>query len=118
MKAKRVGKKDANTKITQRCVIEEETEVLRVKPLRRLPSGNRSTRQSVGIHELVRDPPSLIYPMYLSPLSSYSNKATQNYVLSSSLDPVTSTMLRMPSLASSNASQQHQDLTEHSKRVW
>ena len=51
MKAKRVGKKDANTKITQRCVIEEETEVLRVKPLRRLPSGNRSTRQSVGIHE-------------------------------------------------------------------
>ena len=28
MKAKRVGKKDANTKITQRCVIEEETETL------------------------------------------------------------------------------------------
>ena len=35
MKAKRVGKKDANTKTTQRCVIEEETEVLGVKPLRR-----------------------------------------------------------------------------------
>ena len=33
MKAKRVGKKDANTKITQRCVIEEEMEVLDVKPL-------------------------------------------------------------------------------------
>ena len=30
MKAKRVGKKDANTKTTQRCVIEEETEVLGV----------------------------------------------------------------------------------------
>ena len=28
MKAKRVGKKDANTKTTQRCVIEEEIEVL------------------------------------------------------------------------------------------
>ena len=76
MKAKRVGKKDANTKTTQRCIIEEETEVLGVKPLCRPPSGNQSTRQSIGIHELARDPPSLIYPMYLSPPSSYSNKAT------------------------------------------
>ena len=40
MKAKRVGKKDANTKTAQRCVIEEETEVLGVKPLLRPPSGN------------------------------------------------------------------------------
>ena len=118
MKAKRVGKKDANTKITQRCVIEEETEVLRVKPLRRLPSGNRSTRQSVGIHELARDPPSLIYPIYLSLQSSYSNTATRNRVLSSSPDPATSTMLHLPSLASSNASQEHQNLTKHSERVW
>ena len=62
MKGKRVGKKDANTKTTQRCVIEEETEVLGVKPLHRPRSGNRSTRQLVGIHGLARDPPSLIYP--------------------------------------------------------
>ena len=34
MKGKIVGKKDANTKTTQRCVIEEETEVLNVKPLK------------------------------------------------------------------------------------
>ena len=61
MKGKRVGKKDAYTKTTQQCVIEEETEVLGVKPLRRPLSGNRSTRQSVGIHELARDPLSLIY---------------------------------------------------------
>ena len=27
MKAERVGKKDANTKTTQQCVIKEETEV-------------------------------------------------------------------------------------------
>ena len=40
MKGKRVGKKDANTKTTHRCVIEEETEILSVKPLRRPPSGN------------------------------------------------------------------------------
>ena len=111
MKAKRVGKKDANTKTTQRCAIEEETEVLGVKPLRRPPSDNRSTRQSVGIHELARDPLSLIYPMHLNPPSSYSNKATRNRVLSSSPDPATNSMLHLPSLASSNASQQHQNLT-------
>ena len=104
MKAKRIGKKDANTKTTQRCVIEEEIEALDVKPLHHPPSGSRSTRQSVGIHELARDPPSLIYPMYLNSPSSYSNKASQNYILSSSLDPVTSSMLHLPSLASSNAS--------------
>ena len=78
MKAKRVGNNDANTKTTQRCIIEEETEVLDVKPLRRPLSDNRSTRQSIGIHELARDPPSLIYPMYLSPPSSYSNEVSSN----------------------------------------
>ena len=93
------------TQITRRCVIEEETEELGEKPLRRPSSGNRSTRQLVGIHGLVRDPQSLIYPMYLSPPSSYSKKASRNRVLSSSSDPATSSMLHLPSLASSNASQ-------------
>ena len=91
------------TQITRRCVIEEETEELGEKPLRCLSSGNRSTRQSVGIHGLVRDLPSLIYPLYLSPPSFYFNKASRNRVLSSSLDPASS-MLHLPSLASSNAS--------------
>ena len=118
MKGKRVWKKDANTKTTQQCVIEEETEVLGIKPLRRPPSGNRSTRQSVGIHGLARDPPSLIYSMYISPPSSYSNKASRNHVLSSSPDPATSSMLHLSSLASSNAFQQYQNLIGHSKRVW
>ena len=36
--------------ITPRRVIEEETEELDEKPLRHLPSDNRSTRQSIGIH--------------------------------------------------------------------
>ena len=75
-------------KITRRCVIEEEIEVLGVKPLCRPPSGNRSTRQSVGIHGLARDPPSLVYSMHLSLPSSYSDKASRNHVLSSSLDLV------------------------------
>ena len=92
------------TQITRRCVIEEETEVLGEKPLCRPPSGNRFTRQSVGIHGLARDPLSLIYPLYLSPQSSYSNKDSQNHVLSSSPYPASSSMLRLPSLASSNAS--------------
>ena len=92
------------TQITRQCVIEEEIKELSEKPLRRPPSSNRSTRQSVGIHGLARDPPNLIYLLYLSPPSSYSNKAFQNRVFSSSPDPATSSMLHLPSLASSNAS--------------
>ena len=106
------------TQITHRCVIKEETEELGEKPLRRPPSGNRSTRQSVGIHGVARDPPSLIYPLYLSPPSSYFNKASRNHVLSNSLDPATNSMLHLPSLASSNASQQLQKHSLHFENVW
>ena len=81
MKAKRVGKNDANTMTTQRCVVEEETKVLSVKPHRRPPNSNRSTRQSVRIHELTRDPPSLIYPIYLNPPNSHSNEVLSNLCL-------------------------------------
>ena len=73
--------------ITCRCVNEEKTEELSEKPLRRLPSRNQSTRQSVGIHGITRVSPSLIYPIHLSHPSSYSNKASRNCVLFSSLDP-------------------------------
>ena len=38
------------THITPTRVIEEEIEELGEKSFRRPPSGNRSTRQSVGIH--------------------------------------------------------------------
>ena len=106
------------TQITHQYVIEEEIEELGEKPLRRPPSGNRSTRQSVGIQGLAKDPPSLIYPLYLSPPSSYSNKASQNRVLSSSPHLATSSMLHLPSLASSNTSQQLQKHPLHSENVW
>ena len=106
------------TQITRQCVIEEETEELGEKSLHRPPSSNRSTRQSIRIHGLAKDPPSLISPQYLSPPSSYSNKASRNRVLSSSPDPATSSMLHLPSLASSNVSQQHQNLTGHYQKVW
>ena len=52
------------TQITRRCVIQEKIKELGEKPLRRPPSDNRSIRQSVRIHGLARDPPSLIYPLY------------------------------------------------------
>ena len=97
------------TQITPRRVIEEETEELGKKPLCCPPNGNRSTKQLVGIHGLARDLPSLIYLLYLSLPNSYSNKASRNRVLSSSPDTVTSSMLHLPSLASSNASQQLQN---------
>ena len=48
------------TQIIHRCVIEEKIKELGEKPLRRPPSCNRSTRQSVGIHGLARDPLSLL----------------------------------------------------------
>ena len=98
------------TQITRQCVIEEETEELGEKPHRRPQSGNRSTRQLVGIHGLARDPPSLIYPLYLSPPSSYSNKASRNHVLSSSPDPAIHPIVSAKSWLS-NVSQQHQILT-------
>ena len=105
------------TQITRRCIIEEETE-LGEKPLYRLPSGNRSTRQSIGIHGLAKDPPSLIYSMYLSLPSSYSNKASRKRVLSNSPNPTTSSMLHLPSLTSSNTSQQLQKHPLHFEKVW
>ena len=87
MKGKRVGKKDANTRYHTNVLLKRKTEELGEKRLRHPSSNNRSTRQSVGIHGLARDLPSLIYPIYLSPPSSYSNKASWNRVLSSSPDP-------------------------------
>ena len=110
MKCKRVGKKNANTDNTLMCYQRGNQRTQRKTsppPLK----GNRSTRQSVGIHGLARDPPSLIYPLYLSPPRSYSNKASRNCVLSSFPDPAPNSMLHLPSLASSNASRQHQKLT-------
>ena len=75
MKGKKSREERYKHKITRRCVIEKETKELKEKPLHCPPSGNWSTRQSIGMYGLARDPPSLLYPMYLSPLSSYSNKA-------------------------------------------
>ena len=105
-------KKSREEVYKHRSIIEEEIEELGEKPLRCPPSGNRSTRQSVGIHGLVRDPPSLIYPLYLSPSSFYSNKASRNRVLSSFPRSRNTLDCICQSLASSNTSQQHQNLID------
>ena len=61
--------------------------ILSVKPLRRPPSG-KSIHQTISWDtQIARDSPSLIYPMHLSPSSSYSNKASRNRVLSNFPDP-------------------------------
>ena len=52
-----------------RYVIEEETEALGVKPLRRPLSGKQSTRKCSWDTWTAIDPPSLIYPVHLSPPS-------------------------------------------------
>ena len=107
MKWTRVGKRGTNTDDTPMCYRRGNQRTWRKispPPSKR----NRSTRQSVKIHGWAKDPPSLIYPLYLSPPSSYSNKASRNHVLSSTPNPATSFMLHLPSLTSSNASQQHQ----------
>ena len=52
-----------------RCIIEEKTETLGVKPLRRPPSGKQSTRKYSWDTWTAKDPPSLIYPVHLSPPS-------------------------------------------------
>ena len=111
MKCKRVEKKNANTNNMLMCYRRRNRRTRR-------KTSPPPTRQSVGIYGLAKDPQSLIYPMYLSPPSSYSNKASRNRVLSSSPDLVTSFMLHLPSLAYSNTSQQLQKHSLHSEKVW
>ena len=65
----RVGKREANTKITPRHVIEEETEELGKKLLCCPPSGKMIHQKISWDTWIAIDPPSLIYPMHLSPQS-------------------------------------------------
>ena len=101
------------TQIIPRRVIEEETEELGEKPLTALQAVIDPLDNQLGYKGKQET-----LPLYLSPPTSYSNKASRNRILSSSLDPATSSILHLPSLASSKVSQQHQNLTGHSQNVW
>ena len=57
-------------KITPRCVIEEETEELGEKPLRRSPNGKLIYLRISWSTRITKDPLSLVYSMYSSPPNS------------------------------------------------
>ena len=76
MIAKRVGTKKASS-ITRRCVIEEETEELGEKPLCHPPCSNRSIKQSIGIHELARDPQAPTPTRFLETVSCLALRISQ-----------------------------------------
>ena len=105
-------------KIPLRCVIEEETKELGEKLFCDLSSRNWSTRELSWSTWITKDPSSLIYPMYLSPSSSYYQLASQNLVFSSFPDSTIQLDCICQWMAHSNASQQHLNLTWHSKWVW
>ena len=81
IKWKRLRKERCKHKDNTQCVIEEKIEVLAVKPFRRPPSGKHSAKECSWDTRTAKDPPSLIYPMYSSPPSSYSDKVTPNLFL-------------------------------------
>ena len=75
------------TQLTPKCVIKEETEVLSEKPLRNPPSQNQSTREESWSTRITKNPPSLVYLMYLRAPSSYYQRTSRSYVFSSFPDP-------------------------------
>ena len=81
IKWKRLREERCKHKDNTQCVIEEETKAFSVKPLCRPPSSKQSPKECSWDTWTAEDPPSLIYPMYLSPPSSYSNEVTPNLFL-------------------------------------
>ena len=69
-------------KITPRHVIEEETEKLGEKSLHNPPSRSRFTREYSWSTWITKDPSSLVYHIYLSPLSSCYQLASRNLIFS------------------------------------
>ena len=73
--------------LTLRHVIEEETEVFGKKPLCSPPRQNDPLVNKFGVQEYQKDPPSLIYQMYLNPPSSSSKQISPNLVFTSYPNP-------------------------------
>ena len=80
-------------KITTRRVIKEETEVLSEKPLCSSLSRNDPLVNKVRVQEYQKDPPSLIYLMYLKPPNSNSQQTSPSLIFTSYLDPAISSKL-------------------------
>ena len=82
--------------LTSRHVIEEKTEVFSENSLCSPPSQNDLLVNKFGVQEYQKDPPSLIYPMYLNPPSSSSKQISPNLVFTSYPNPAISFKLHLP----------------------
>ena len=67
-----------------------KTEVLNEKPLRGPPSRNDPLVNEVGVQGYQKDPPNLVYPLYLNPPSSSSQWTSPSLVFTSFSDPAIS----------------------------
>ena len=70
-----------------------------------------------GVHEYQKDPPNLIYLMYLSPLNSSFKQTSRNLVFISYPNPAILPNCICHLMASSNASHRHQNFSQHSEYV-
>ena len=113
----RVEEERCKYKITPKCVIEEETEVLGKKPFRGPSSRNNPLVNKVGVQRYQKNIPSLIYPMYLNPLSSSSQWTSPCHVFTNYLDLQLAPNCICQSMASSNTSHMHQNNSQHSDWV-
>jgi len=72
----------------------------------------------VGVQRHQKDPQSLIYPKYLNPPSSNSQWTPLSHVFTSYLDPAISSNCIHQKMVSFNASNRHQNNSQHSNLVW
>ena len=76
--------------------MEEETDVLSEKRLCGPPNRNDPLVNKVGVQGYQKDPPRLIFPIYLIPTSSSSQRVSPSHVFTSYLDPTISSKLHPP----------------------
>ena len=82
--------------LTSRHVIDEETKVFSKNPLCNPPSQNDPLVNKFGVQEYQKDPPNLIYPLYLNPPSFSSQQTSPSLIFTSYPDPTVSTKLQFP----------------------
>ena len=76
--------------------MEEETDILGKKPLCSPPKRNDPLVNKVGVQWYQKDPPRLIFPIYLNPSSSNSQWVSSSHVFTSYLDPAINSKLHQP----------------------
>ena len=92
----KVRKERCNHKITLRRVIKEKTKILSEKPHCGPPSWNDPLVNKVGVQGYQKDPPSLIYPLYLNPPNSSYQLTSPSHFFTNYPDPAISSKLHLP----------------------